>query len=250
MVGGFPNYGATCWLNSLTQSLLNQPSIMAEVLNNHDNEACRALISAQNGDISSMVKLFRSANFGRGQEDAHEGLVRLADKLPEIVVKKFMIYWNCRVVKVEDPSAPFQQIGETVIDKSISTELSMINGPLPQLLQEETHMETKSTYRIYRMRWAPEVIIILARNRHTRMQSNPQMKFSLPSIDSTMEYKLTAVIEHRGNIISGTASSGHYIAYILVNDEWYCCDDSKVTVCPSITPLIKNGYLYFYHIIV
>ena len=58
-------------------------------------------------------------------------------------------------------------------------------------------------------------------------------------------YNLFAVVVHRGE----SASSGHYIAYVKENNQWYLCNDmiiknmSQVNVHNEIN---KDGYILFY----
>ncbi|RZF47816.1 hypothetical protein LSTR_LSTR013141, partial [Laodelphax striatellus] len=57
-------------------------------------------------------------------------------------------------------------------------------------------------------------------------------------------YSLFAVVNHQGDNVGG----GHYTAFIRQQyDEWFLCDDSKVTRANITDILNSEGYLLFYH---
>jgi ubiquitin C-terminal hydrolase len=58
-------------------------------------------------------------------------------------------------------------------------------------------------------------------------------------------YDLFAVVVHRGT----TATSGHYVAYVKSDNQWYLCNDmdvNKVTNKTVHTEINKDGYILFY----
>ena len=60
-------------------------------------------------------------------------------------------------------------------------------------------------------------------------------------LNSEQTYRLYAVIVHRG-----TSGSGHYIAYINNQDEWFEMNDRKVTLVTADHVLEQNAYMLFY----
>lgn len=56
-------------------------------------------------------------------------------------------------------------------------------------------------------------------------------------------YRLISCIRH-----IGTLAGGHYVAYVLHNETWWCCNDSKVTpvTMDEMTEVLQHGYIYFY----
>ncbi|VDN87849.1 unnamed protein product, partial [Brugia pahangi] len=57
------------------------------------------------------------------------------------------------------------------------------------------------------------------------------------------KYELFAVVNHLG-----TMESGHYTCYIRhQRNQWFQCDDQKVTKVPTERVLSSQGYLLFYH---
>lgn len=79
-------------------------------------------------------------------------------------------------------------------------------------------------------------------------QKNYQQKNStsapvVSTIPSDNRYSLFAVVSH-----SGTIHSGHYIAYVRQQrDYWYTCDDHVITRTTLREVLASEGYLLFYH---
>lgn len=59
-------------------------------------------------------------------------------------------------------------------------------------------------------------------------------------------FELYAVIMHRGT----SATSGHYVAYVKQNNQWYLCNDMQITSVTDIqkfvTKIEANGYILFY----
>ena len=51
-------------------------------------------------------------------------------------------------------------------------------------------------------------------------------------------YSVIATIEHIGSQIT----SGHYVAYIWKNDNWFCCSDDSIQKVDSQKPT-RNPYL-------
>lgn len=59
------------------------------------------------------------------------------------------------------------------------------------------------------------------------------------------KYDLYAAINHQGP----AANSGHYVAYVKLNNQWYLCNDSafnRVTETQAQQEINKDGYILFY----
>ena len=54
-------------------------------------------------------------------------------------------------------------------------------------------------------------------------------------------YNLAAVVNHLGSV-----SSGHYNASICSDDQWFLCDDDKVSMIDSRSVVSSNAYLLAY----
>ena len=55
-------------------------------------------------------------------------------------------------------------------------------------------------------------------------------------------YEVIASIEHIGN----TLQRGHYVSYVLINDTWYLCNDTKVKpLAKGLVPLHSIHMYYF-----
>ncbi len=55
-------------------------------------------------------------------------------------------------------------------------------------------------------------------------------------------YNLIGIVCHLG----ASVNSGHYLAYTRRGDEWYCCNDARVTKVSEKHVLIQKAYLIFY----
>ena len=89
------------------------------------------------------------------------------------------------------------------------------------------------------------LLIHLKRFRSTR---NSVIKittsFDFPLTDLQFHgqlYNLAAVVNHLGSV-----SSGHYTASIFCNDQWFLCDDDKVSMIDSRSVVSSNAYLLAY----
>jgi len=56
------------------------------------------------------------------------------------------------------------------------------------------------------------------------------------------EYSLFAVITH-----VGTMETGHYVVYVLANEEWFKIDDDKVTKVHTSEVVQTKAYMLFYN---
>jgi hypothetical protein len=57
-------------------------------------------------------------------------------------------------------------------------------------------------------------------------------------------YELVAVLVHQGQ----TCDSGHYLAYVKNNNQWYKCNDSAVEAVPVATVLEQQAYMVLYEV--
>jgi len=62
------------------------------------------------------------------------------------------------------------------------------------------------------------------------------------SQDSNTEYNLYAVIVHYGS----TVFSGHYVAFVKIEDVWWLFDDTECVEVDSSLVLKQNAYMLFY----
>ena len=63
---------------------------------------------------------------------------------------------------------------------------------------------------------------------------------AINTLQGNQNYKVIATIEHLGNDMKG----GHYVSYILDNEDWYHCNNCEVNILPrnSKTPF-ENVYI-------
>lgn len=61
------------------------------------------------------------------------------------------------------------------------------------------------------------------------------------SNESTSEFELFAVVTH-----SGKLEAGHYSTYLRLSNQWYKCDDARVTPVNENIVRAAQGYMMFY----
>lgn len=54
------------------------------------------------------------------------------------------------------------------------------------------------------------------------------------------KYKLRSYVEHQGS----SKNSGHYVAHVLNEDQWYCCNDETISSVEKATP--GKGYMFVF----
>ena len=57
-------------------------------------------------------------------------------------------------------------------------------------------------------------------------------------------YNLTSVINHHGSV-----SSGHYTAFVCANNQWFLCDDEKVSPIDSLSVVTPDAYILTYKLL-
>ncbi len=62
-------------------------------------------------------------------------------------------------------------------------------------------------------------------------------RFMSPGADIHADYELYAVLVHYGP----TIFSGHYVAFVKIDEQWYCFDDATVSEVSSALVLKQNA---------
>lgn len=76
----------------------------------------------------------------------------------------------------------------------------------------------------------------------TSVNNQETIKLASPMLTNQDElFLLKSVIVHHGSI-----SGGHYICFKLVDDKWFCTDDSRVFEVPESDMLRCTAYILFY----
>ena len=239
------NYGATCYLNALLQSMTGLPRTPSVA--DADGLAGRFFACCRTGsaDLASVVKEVRRV-LGPGQQDAHDLWTAVADELYEGDDKtsfhgKFQVEVRCRACGfAHQREEPFHSLA---LKRSASGGAWDLTKGLHNILRRETLEGYRCdscravgrSVRSVRLAALPEVLVChVARFEYglsggARKIGDP---FSYPHTHVDLRnlsggqpalYRLHAVIDH-----FGTLSNGHYVARRQSADGvWHVLDDDR-----------------------
>ena len=78
------------------------------------------------------------------------------------------------------------------------------------------------------------------RTRKNNKETEPFSFVDIETLEGIKRYEVVATIEHIGKEMK----SGHYISYIKRNNNWFLCDDTKITpLANDNTSPTKNSYI-------
>lgn len=271
---GLINIGAICWFNSLIQSLMSVPrfidTVRAESECMRDNivlaefgrflrtiEQPRAVRDAS-PILGSLISLV--GDFGRRQEDAHEGFHLLLDKMSPKVEKIFESLWRvdlyCDLCKniVSRPDN-LEKMIQVIMERNFIP-VNVSGDPFEQFLSG--HMTFLEGYkcpkcllvgkamRIARLAMPPDVLVV-SFNKYMGKWASPQYGANItvnymtsPKTTRVAKYELMAVIRHMGNM-----HGGHYNATGIRSTSHIVFDDTVVALKEGWEPCIDD-YMLFY----
>lgn len=264
MSRGFQNLGNTCYLNSLTQVLINTPPLHYQVLNADHTCSATCLVcvvrdimkSARKSTVvpsrlvSSISKINKNFRPHR-QQDPHELYLIILGQFPAELKSIFRGKLRSTVTCVKGHASRTQ---EDFFNLSLEiANSSSVNASLQKFFEPDTNIpgylcqDCNKRVRIqkaYAIEENPAVLVIqLNRFNHLAQKVNRSVKFESKLALGSDEYELYGMVEHLG----GSINSGHYISYVRApNSAWYKADDSFVSSfrqndLPSVKP-----YLLFY----
>jgi hypothetical protein len=254
---GMRNASMNCWANAMFQFILHGhdlrqvlqdggPEIFRTAITNYElQQADKTRVSKINSQgmrewFSGWIRGFSSNR--AVQQDAHEPLAYL--------MQRFMPLINIFYQRPENPSANGIIASSNI--HTISLEGSRQDSFERLVAHNYIQGQDDVGYFVRFFEDLPHYLVFhLDRfggnwQRGQKINDRIQMSttFNFPGAwvqtgeDGT--YTCTAFIEHTGRSIQG----GHYIAYVLVDGQWWLCDDTSVTKVSAREAERRLGYCY------
>lgn len=258
---GLHNVGNSCYFNSLVQSLLSCPILrqfLLSVPKNRVIDAFNAISTQSTRHVGDLLRALIDASEGSSntlhynwQEDAHEGLVLLLDKMGEGIEHLFNVRYNttlvCATCGKEEHKAPDVAKCEVFVDyydDEVDLEKYIHNHcTTPEDYKCEKCEEIETTVCQKTLRRISTIVVLTLKKYHGKKHVNFPLDFTINGGKIKLHYKIVAQIEH-----TGTMGGGHYYAKCLRADgKVYVCNDSSVAVADRFDPT-PNTYMVFYHL--
>lgn len=282
---GFQNTGVICYFNSLLQSLLSCTALNQYMINtpiNYTNklgqpttknivwktyqDMIKGMLTTPNSKwsvimwevlINYLKKNNKHENFGKGQEDAHEGLVILLDAMNDKNIDRLFDHRFRTTIKCNfcDKVCSITMDESTVIDvypeeldekNSLEQYIKKYNPIMDEnyICSHKDCMKRGNKNQERNITMLPEIIILQFKkyNNKTLVKFPEQIDFS--SINNkNIIYKLVSQIEHSGN-----KNGGHYWSISLrEHEKIYNFNDTSII--DAVWNPTNNTYMAFYHII-
>ena len=148
--------------------------------------------------------------------------------------------------RLKNASRSFKRARRFLMKTSLSATLVRKNAiwPRPSGLQSSFLYAVKFTVitiflRISRI---PKVLLLHLKRFSSKSKDSSLIKFpvSSPLLLDSSKFQLSSVINHEGK----STSSGHYVASVKDNGNWFSISDEKVSALESV--LSEKAYVLFY----
>lgn len=272
---GFQNTGSICYFNSLLQGLLSCTSInkyfleMTEPQNRLQRVYKQMITTLHNGNNNEVVQKWSSTvwnvftslcpkgfNFGRGQEDASEGLTLLLQTMnaPGVDYRMFHRYENriackdCKkVVSKTNDESLLCEIHLDDIKKYDGKIESFIRGHSPIMDNNYKCPNCKSRGNKIQKKilaMVPEVFIVHYKKFDKKWNAETPASIAINNGEKNMIYKLVSQTMHSGN-----RSGGHYWALATRKTGCFNLNDVSVRQITekNLAQSSNQSYLLWYH---
>jgi len=250
---GCPNFGNTCWFNSLIQALGSSTNFCKVIANLPLDESkpfakglegvLAALLSNDAFLLrSSLLNFLRSIRWSNGMpEDSSEAFLWLVDTLHNEYKKPVAISEHPILFQLHKhnnlTTSPIYQLAQGCAGWK-TTDGEQRYEPFLTFFLEWAEVENNTqnitkclqqTFQHKQIMMMPRMLVICFDRSQSHIKFVVNQQFALYTPDNkTVTYVLKAIVIHIGSL-----AGGHYIAYAKRNNTWWVFDDDRVTNVPQ-----------------
>jgi ubiquitin C-terminal hydrolase len=258
----FPNFGNTCYLNSVLQCFIYNKKFK-EIIKNNSSPFIDCLkriienidLTDNNENIADIIdirEIYKFFPFKRfEQQDAHECIIVFLELLKEIPfhlyhgqTKTTIHCLNCKTVKhvFEDfNSINLNVNSNNLVDIFVKYLDTEVTSDLDNLYFCETCKSNQEYEKKIHLHKLPQTLILVLK-KYTASFTLTEVpdKLKIKENGIVKDYKLSSSINHTGSMYYG-----HYTTYVILNDKCHFIDDDKV--CTKEYDC-KDNYILFYEV--
>ena len=259
---GLYNLGNTCYINSVLQNFIYSDTFKEKV----QNTELRKIIESEDKIIS--IKSFNEYFLSKYtfferfiQHDAHEFLTCFIDLLSEDNKSFNEDFYGKTKLSIKCTMCNnSKEVFEDFSSINLTVNKSNLYELFESYLSKEIHDDPENLYfcdhcncnciseKKIRLHILPKTLIIVFKrySKNKKISDNidfpkDSLKIRESSTSKIIEYKLTGIVNHFGNL-----SDGHYNSFVNVNNKWYFMDDDLVIERDSINK--SQSYILFYNV--